>query len=389
MIQALRQGNYEVVLYIIDQKFPIKKEYLEYAIYSDCDKCIGLILKHIGIITNNLINIVCMKSKNPEVFNIIFKHIHPKLPQEQYFKCVVDRCIQGIMNYKRYYKNVINKFPDNLDTDIISDIIDIFIQNGFKLSQEKVVYCLKRRVKINNVFNYVNLDEKFWNICIKENYFPYDMSKLKPTIKILRELCSNKSCLEIIKQIKKNGLEPDQSCLEHACTVSSNNRIIQFLIEECNLKPTKKCFQNISNSIKSSGLGVMVNYLPNNIKINNNKKRKIVHKKELINDEINDTCNNVIFNTIKIKPTNHNILPKKKYNVTDKMIDFWDFNKEDKITFYQLRKMVLKYIKDNNLQLEQNKKIIKIDDHINNILNINKNMYLDIKDIDRLVLLFF
>ena len=49
----------------------------------------------------------------------------------------------------------------------------------------------------------------------------------------------------------------------------------------------------------------------------------------------------------------------------------------------------MKYIKENELQLEENKKIIKIDDHINNILNINKNMYLDIKDIDRLVLLFF
>ena len=37
--------------------------------------------------------------------------------------------------------------------------------NDFKINQDKVIYCLKRRVKVNNVFDYVTFDDTFWDIC--------------------------------------------------------------------------------------------------------------------------------------------------------------------------------------------------------------------------------
>jgi len=81
-----------------------------------------------------------------------------------------------------------------------------------------------------------------------------------------------------------------------------------------------------------------------------------------------------------------NISKRKKYAPTAKMVKFWGLDKKTKLSFIDIRKKFVNYIKTNKLNTS---KIIKIDKKINSVLGISENTTVDISDLDNVVMQFY
>ena len=143
---------------------------------------------------------------------------------------------------------------------IITDIIDIFIYNGYQLTYDNLLKATSCSIVINNIEQFqFKLDNRFYDLCFDYNFYPsyYDQQN---NLNILIKECKRAGNLTNIRKIiLKDKISPNQECLENACLVKNNHSVIKFLIETCNLKPNNKCLQNIMLLNTSKPLTYFIN----------------------------------------------------------------------------------------------------------------------------------
>lgn len=317
--------------------------------------------------------------------------------------------VEKFMNELNY--NIYPKFWDFLlkgslyekhnCSEHIANIIDIFIKRGYKITLQDVILCIKNKCYINNIESHnIKTNDEFWNTCLSISYYPYECFNKKMPYYILVEECKNVSNLDVIKKIISYGLIPKIDCLMAACQDSrANYEKIVFLVEQMGLIPDIQCIKVIAENIKLKSLTYIldnINKKPTDKPINISPiSQNIITNTTTITHNIlttiqtqqnnNKIPDNIIKNMIKIKnpreilKNNTNTYEikcniKTTLNITNK-----------KITFLEMRKRLLNYIINNNLCDVKLGNIIKINDKINDILNIGENKYISFDDIDNLV----
>ena len=165
--------------------------------------------------------------------------------------------------------------------------------------------------------------------------------------------------------MKNRGGNFDSKCLEIACRLKKNSKVIKFLILECNVAVTYECIKNFENAYFTEGISLLIEHFSNNNNNNNNG---------IINDDIqlNEKC------LLTIQPKNVNSLLdyNKEIKLKKKIVCFFNI-KSNYIIYKDLYKIFLQYLIDNKLVIAnyfivntELSQLFKINNYI--ILNINQ-----------------
>jgi len=141
--------------------------------------------------------------------------------------------------------------------DNVNEIIDLFVQYGYKIQYKDIVFATNNMCKLSCNSD-IKLDNKFLELCYELNYFPYGDDFCKPTKKCLYRLCKNPS-LSKLKKICASGIDIDIDIFEKLCCKKKNYQIVKWILENTDLKPTMKCIRNLVNDINNKTLQFIMN----------------------------------------------------------------------------------------------------------------------------------
>lgn len=219
----------------------------------------------------------------------------------------------------------------------ISDIIDIFIMYGLKVTKSLIIKLLNKTCHINKIEKYnIPIDEDILYECSNHSYYPYKFN-IKPPISVLIKECSKPDNLETIKKLKEYGGEYNIQCLVEACKHTKNGKVIKYLINECNVKSNDLCITTFQETYKIEALDYIIKGFDSN---KNNEIKK------------NNTTIQLDKNSTVI------IQPKEiKFDINDKSLDlklkvkikkFFDYKKKT-IKYIEAYELLLKYLINNKL----------------------------------------
>lgn len=252
---------------------------------------------------------------------------------------------------------------------LIADIIDLLCEYGLVITKSIVSKLLDHGCYVNNLEKHgVSIDSELLAKCANHSYYPYKF-EIKPNTDILIKECSKHDNLGTIKKLKEFGGEYTTECLEEACGVSKNGRVIKYLVNECGVKVSDKCLEKFQEAYKIEALDILMKKYkiqnPDSSKTNQNESRTL----EL---DINSIMT-VTPRDIKINKEDNLI----EYDVKGKIKKFFELKKKS-IKYLDLYQMVLKYLISNKLVIGN---YFVINDKLSNLLKIN---YCTIIHIDQL-----
>ena len=260
---ATKNGCAGLTASLIYQKIPLKVHHLQNAVDADSGETLKILIDMGGKCTQKLFDSCCQSSKDPEIFSQILRDKSIVISRSN-FNDIVRRCTreESSRNRYRYYTNrSVTKIP----AKIVANIIDVFINHNYKITKDDVICALDNNAYINNIETHIKLDTSIWEACSRNNYYPYNLSSITPSLSILRTECKRQSAVKSIEQVIKAGTLPDNKCLENACTFKTNTPVVRMLLTKHKMKPTKQSLVNIANSIGNSTLSLLVNALPDKI----------------------------------------------------------------------------------------------------------------------------
>jgi hypothetical protein len=359
-------------------------------------------------------------------------------------KIVPDKtCYNAIFDNvrKNYYGN-----RQSYNADEVANIVDILVVHGYKPDYEDVVTALKHGCYIRDVKRFgIKFDSEFLERCTEEEYYPYPDLDAKPTLKCLRIECGRANNLKSIKQLLSYGLEPDIECLRNACKHKTNKTVINYLVTHHKLKPDLQCLKNNADYIRNATL----TYLLENINFDDPKddlkddpKDDLKDDQHIESEEAKDSPvekpensleDDPILITIveeddptekpkskpkvkakakakrtkkpnveiiddldeveqKVAPKNDLTIPKNvptnkriKNKIDENILELFSQKKGTKLSFLDLRKLMLGYITNNNLIDKDDKTLVKPDANLCKILKIDKGKTVEFSNIDSLV----
>lgn len=279
-------GSMSNVNYILENKIIPNDENLITVIRVRRDEIIDMFLSMGCLLTNNVFREAC-KQNNIKIIKECFDN--KIVPTTDNFDDLFKLC--------HVYQN--RERLNNTRNSIITDIIDIFIYNGYQLTYDNLLKATSCSIVINNIEQFqFKLDNRFYDLCFDYNFYPsyYDQQN---NLNILIKECKRAGNLTNIRKIiLKDKISPNQECLENACLVKNNHSVIKFLIETCNLKPNNKCLQNIMLLNTSKPLTYFINsYINCHPETLIDEKNNDVKDDNVKNDNVKD--DNVKDNDVK------------------------------------------------------------------------------------------
>lgn len=258
---------------------------------------------------------------------------------------------------------------------IIAGVIDLLCDYGLKINKEIVVKLLLHGYYINNFEKHgMIVDNEILAICADLNFYPYKFDII-PDINILKKECCKSNNLVTIIKLKEFGGIYTSECLEIACGLPNNGKIIKFLINECNIKITEKCLTEFQSAYRIDSLNILMT----KYKIQNPIKNSDLDKEK--NIEINDKSTmTVLPRNIKINFKDNSI----EYKLKQKIIKFFKCEKKT-ITYSELQEIFLKYLITNKLVIG---KYFVINIELSNLLKINHCVIMDIVQINNILTYF-
>jgi hypothetical protein len=221
----------------------------------------------------------------------------------------------------------------------------------------------------------IEVDSEILAKCANQSYYPYKFD-IKPTTDILIKECSKYDNLNTIKKLKEFGGVYSTECLEEACSVPKNGRVIKYLINECNVNVSEKCLEKFQEAYKMEALdAVMKKYKkqnPESHKINSNEQKVIELDKNSIMS--------IIPKNIKIDKNDVNC----EFAVKGKIQKFFEL-KSKNIKYFELYEATLKYLISNKLIIGN---YFIINDKLSKLLKINQCTIASIDDIHNILTYF-
>ena len=307
---------------------------------------------------------------------------YESLPNKNNKIIIDDTTIKNMLN-KVYMREIYGASNNK----IISEIMDIFIDYGFTITKEIIILLLTKGCYINNIerTGFV-IDIEILEKCSELNYYPYEFTCI-PSKKIMLLECSRNNLNTLIMLKEKGGII-DIDCLNRAVSLRKNGKIIKYIINNCNVKPnteTLRIFQEI-NSIEcldllvsnyknvgggagggvgggaggGAGGGVNTNCLDPASLLS---IEPITNDLQIYTDDIKDGSGDegyVLHSKIK------------------RMLGY----KRNKILYYELEKLLIKYIIDNKLVIAN---YFILNEEFANIIKMDKGVIMHIDQLKNMI----
>lgn len=254
----------------------------------------------------------------------------------------------------------------------INIIIMLLVENGFKVDKQFIIDLIKHRKYITNIEQFgIEIDQEIVLACARSSFYPpsYKYSFL-PDETVLIVECSKDNNFDKINDLVLKGCKFTQKCLEAACSVRYNSKVINLLLNKCKIKPTELSLENYQKCHDMPALtNLMNNYLP---------KPEDKKKEELYN------CLLDTKSLITIEKLDKEFNKDKEYIIKSKICKLLAL-KSNKSTIQNLYDNMLKYFVINNLVIGR---YILINDTLSNILKLNKGTILDIDELNTMITYF-
>ncbi len=288
-------------------------------------------------------------------------------------------------------KIIIREGPSG-SNKIIAEIIDIFVDYGLKITKEIIIFLLDRGCYVNNIEKYnVEVDKDIVDFCATKSFYPYKFH-LKPELKVLIKECSKENNLEIIKMLKERGGEFNEQCLECACKIYKNGKVIKYLIKDCKIQPNNACLKAYEEAYKLETLSLLMGtYNDKDYKDdeNNNKddkkdkindtNKKIIELKKNSNIELNkDSIMSIIPNS-SIK-----LIDDTEYKLKNKIKNLLEYKKKT-IKIVELFELFLKYLINNKLIIGN---YLVINKELSELLKLNYCTIISVDEIENMLSYF-
>ena len=263
---------------------------------------------------------------------------------------------------------VVFKSTGAINSKIISEIIDIFVLYGFKITKDIIITLLKKGCSVNFIERHnIIVDNTILEHCADLSFYPYDFNCIPSSLIMVKE-CGKDNNLEKIKKLKEKGGIITIECLEKACGVKKNAKVIKYIITECNIKPNFKCLTifQITYGIESLDL-IMSNY------DNTKKEIKPIQKITLDDDSI-----------MKVEKKNIDINNNIDYLLKKKIRKILNYNNKF-IKYNQLYELMLKYLINHNLIIGN---YFVINNELCVLLKISQCTLLNIDQLDNILTYF-
>jgi len=275
-------------------------------------------------------------------------------------------------NIKLVNGNYFNGYSYN--NKLISDIIDILCEFGLIINKEIIILLLEHGYYINNIEKHnIKIDNEILAICSKNNYYPYK-TNIEPNIEILINECSKNDNLNKIKEFKELGGKYNSICLEEACKIPKNGKVIKFLINDCDINVTQNCLNIFQDTYKIESLEILINkFKSQNLKETNTKSEIIEIDK--------DSTITIIPKQIDIDINDNTI----EYKIKKKIVKFFNL-KYNKLKYFDLYEIFLKYLISNKLVIGN---YFIINKNLSELLKINNCTIINIDQLYNVLTYFF
>ena len=265
----------------------------------------------------------------------------------------------------------------------VAEIIDLLCDYGLIVNKEIVIKLLEKGCYVNNLEKHeIKIDNEILAKCANISYYPYKFDII-PNVIILKKECSKHDNLDTIKKLKEFGGIYTTECLEEACSIPKNGKVIKYLIMECGVEISDACLEKFQQAYKIEVLDtIMKKYKSqNSIKTNEIKEDNI--KKFDANGNVELDQKSTMF----ISPRNINIDIRNNqidYELKNKVRKFFEYKKKT-IKYNELFELFLKYIISNKLVIG---KYFVIDIPLSNLLKINHCVIIDTNQIHNILSYF-
>lgn len=260
--------------------------------------------------------------------------------------------------------------PDGCtNSKMIAEIIDLLCEYGLIITKQIIMKLLDHGCYINNLEKHgIEVDSEILAKCANHSYYPYKFD-IKPNVEILIKECSKHDNLNTIKKLKEFGGIYTTECLEEACGVNKNGKVIKYLINDCGVNVSDKCLEKFKEAYKIEALDVLMKKYkiqnPESHGTNLNQKKNVdLDPKSIMTVTPKD---------IKIDKNDELI----EYEVKNKIMKFFELKKKS-LKYLELYQIVLKYLISNKLVIGT---YFIINEKLSNLLKIN---YCTIIHIDQL-----
>ena len=263
-----------------------------------------------------------------------------------------------------------------INASLIANIIDILCEYGLVVTKKIIVKLIEHGCYVNNLEKHgLEVDSEILAKCAHHSYYPYKFD-IKPNTEILIKECSKHDNLNTIKKLKEFGGIYTSACLEEACGVTKNGRVIKYLVNECGVKVTDVCLEKFQEAYKIEAVDILVKKYKTqnpNSSIEKNAQEKTL---ELDNESIMFvTPKNIVINTDDTD---------MEYNLKNKIKKFFDY-KKNTIKYLELYQIFLKYLISNKLVIGN---YFIINAKLSNLLKINHCTIMSIDQIHNILTYF-
>jgi hypothetical protein len=316
------------------------------------------------------------KSINPEQKRVIFDKTISTLDKSLLLQMLENKdFVPDISTITKLVEKSYARPEGASNSKSVADIVDILCEYGLKIDKLIVLKLLSHGCYVNNFEKHgMVVDNEILAKCADLSYYPYKFDII-PNSDILKKECSKHDNLNTIKKLKEFGGTYTSECLEIACGLTKNGRVIKYLINECGVKISDKCLEEFQLAYRIDALDAIMNkYKIQNpvIKLDTDKQKNI---------EINEKSTMVVSpRNIKIDLKNDTI----EYKLKNKIRKFFECKKKT-IKYTELHEMVLRYLVTNKLVIG---KYFVINIELSNLLKISHCVIMDTNQIHNILTYF-
>lgn len=251
---------------------------------------------------------------------------------------------------------------------MIAQIISLFVLYGFQITKKIVLILLHKGCYVEQIEKYsIPIDIEILNECSIVEYYPYDFTCV-PTEEIMIRECSRENNLSIIKKFKEKGGLITTKCLEKACGVKKNGKVLKYIILECKVKPNTICLENFSSINGTEALDILMkNY--------SDAQPEVKSSSSTI---IDSAC------SLTVEPKQMSIDKNMEYLLKNKIKKFLNYEKKI-IKYNELYGLVLKYLIDKKLIIGN---YFVINEQLENLIKINQCTLIHIDQLDNILSYF-
>jgi hypothetical protein len=178
--------------------------------------------------TIEMLELACKTRMNYDCKYKIVKILlaHKLIPTKECWKSIID----NNYGYGNYHSKYTGQPKDKL--------IELLLNFGYVPTYDDVLFATSKFVVVHEIEKYgIELDDKFFTVCIKNNFYPFTYDKEHATQICLQLECCKRGTLTKIKELIKIGkLKFDYTCLKNACNIRNNLPIIRYILDNSDLK---------------------------------------------------------------------------------------------------------------------------------------------------------